>query len=58
MTWDSSTIKALRAQLNVTQEGLARLLNVTVSTVNRWEKSHASPSRLVAERLQALADKQ
>lgn len=53
-TWTPAAIKALRSQLGLTQERLARLLNVTVSTVNRWEKEHASPSTLAAEKLDAL----
>jgi DNA-binding transcriptional regulator YiaG len=39
-------IRRLRHRLHLTQEELARELDITVSTVNRWEQGHAKPSKL------------
>lgn len=39
-------IKNIRKQKNFTQEQLTRELNVSFSTINRWENSHAVPSKL------------
>ena len=44
-------LKAIRAQLNITQEQLARELNISFSTINRWENGHTSPSKLAKMRL-------
>ena len=49
----------LRDALGLTQEGLARELGVTVSTVFRWEKGRSRPSGLALraiERLRAQAE--
>lgn len=54
MTWDANTIKCLRQSLGLSQEQFARKLEVTVSTVNRWERDHAKPSRLASLRLEAM----
>lgn len=37
-------IRALRHDLNLTQEQFAHQLGVTFPTVNRWENGHANPS--------------
>jgi len=50
-----SDVRAFRQQLNMTQEQFAHELSVTVSTVNRWENSHASPSRLARRAIEELA---
>ncbi len=39
-------IKAIRKKLNITQEQLARELNISFSTINRWENGHTTPSKL------------
>ena len=44
-------LKSVRKELNLTQEQLARDLNVSFSTLNRWENNHAKPSRLARMRL-------
>lgn len=44
-------IKQVREQLNITQEQLARELNISFSTINRWENGHTSPSKLAKMRL-------
>lgn len=44
-------LKSIRKELKLTQEQLARDLNVSFSTLNRWENSHTIPSRLARMRL-------
>ena len=50
----SAVLLLIRKQLSMTQEQLARELNVSFSTVNRWEKGHTTPSRLARERIAAF----
>ncbi|MGI6751557.1 MAG: helix-turn-helix domain-containing protein [Anaerovoracaceae bacterium] len=50
MTFDE-ILKSIRNELNITQEQLARDLNVSFSTLNRWENGHNTPSRLARMRL-------
>ncbi len=47
-------IVRLRVKLNMTQEELAKMLNVSLSTVNRWEKGHFVPTTLVKIKLEDL----
>lgn len=44
-------LKAIRKELNISQEQLARDLNVSYTTINRWENARRSPSRLARMRL-------
>lgn len=39
-------LKSARAELNITQEQFARELNISFSTLSRWENGHNTPSRL------------
>ena len=39
-------IKIVRGQLSMSQGQLAKALNVSFSTVNRWENEKAEPSNL------------
>jgi DNA-binding transcriptional regulator YiaG len=48
-------IRAWRRRVGLTQEGLAQALNVTFSTVSRWENGHVQPSKLAWRALQQLA---
>jgi putative transcriptional regulator len=48
-------IRAWRRRVGLTQEGLAQALNVTFSTVSRWENGHVLPSKLAWRALQQLA---
>lgn len=48
-------IREWRRRLGLTQEALAQALNVTFSTVSRWENGHVLPSRLAWRALQQLA---
>jgi transcriptional regulator with XRE-family HTH domain len=47
----NEVIKKIRQELNITQEQLARDLDVSFSTLNRWENNHNIPSRLARRRL-------
>jgi DNA-binding transcriptional regulator YiaG len=51
----AQVIRAWRRRVGLTQEGLAQALNVTFSTVSRWENGHVQPSKLAWRALQQLA---
>jgi len=51
----SNAVRALRQKLRMTQEEFAHEIAVTVSTVNRWENSHAEPSKLAWKAIHELA---
>ena len=38
-------ILALRAKLDISQEEMAKYLNVVFATINRWENGRAIPSK-------------
>ena len=42
----SEIIKHIRQELRITQEELAHELNVSFSTVNRWENGHRNHAKL------------
>jgi DNA-binding transcriptional regulator YiaG len=48
-------VRSLRQRLRMTQQGFAHAIGVTVSTVNRWEKGHAAPSKLAWNAVRDLA---
>jgi len=50
-----ATLRAIRAQLNLTQEQLAERLGVSFATVNRWEAGANTPQRAAREVIAALA---
>ena len=39
-------IRGIRLQLNMTQEQLARELNISFSTINRWENGHTTSQQV------------
>lgn len=43
MTW-AERIKISREKLLLTQEELAKEINVSFATINRWENAHNEPS--------------
>lgn len=47
-------VKAIREQLDISQEDLARALGVSFATVNRWENGQAMPSKLAKAQLDAF----
>jgi DNA-binding transcriptional regulator YiaG len=44
-------LKSIRKELNISQEQFARDLNVSFTTLNRWENSRTTPSRLAKMRI-------
>ena len=48
-------IYELRQRLAITQEKFSQLVGVTVSTVNRWENGHNTPSQLARQVMERLA---
>jgi transcriptional regulator with XRE-family HTH domain len=44
-------LKQIRKILSISQEQLARDLNVSYTTLNRWENNRTSPSRLAKMRV-------
>lgn len=45
----NSPIKKLREAAELSQEELARLMNVSVSAISRWERGLAEPTMTVAQ---------
>jgi DNA-binding transcriptional regulator YiaG len=54
---DIPAIKKLRANLKLTQEGFARELGVSVSTVQKWESGRARPRGLSLKALEEIGRK-
>lgn len=50
----SDAILKLRVKLNVSQAELAKILGVSLTSVNRWEKGKFAPTLLVKEKLKQL----
>ena len=44
-------VKEIRSKLNMSQEQLARELQVSFATVNRWENGKNNPSRMAKKAL-------
>jgi DNA-binding transcriptional regulator YiaG len=49
-------LKKLREWQSLSQEGVARLLGVSVRTVARWENGESSPSPLANQKLKQMID--
>ncbi|MFS0724083.1 helix-turn-helix transcriptional regulator [Paenibacillus sp. 1P07SE] len=52
----SNIVKQIREELEISQEQLARELNISFSTINRWENNKSTPSRLAKDRLWAFCE--
>jgi len=50
-------VKEVRKQLSLSQEALARELGVSYTTINRWEKGVAKPSRLAEAQFVSFFEK-
>jgi DNA-binding transcriptional regulator YiaG len=50
----SARLAELRSWLELSQEGMARLMSCSFASVNRWEKGHSSPTGTVLEVYRAL----
>ena len=42
----SNFVKFVRKELKLSQQDLAKALNVNFTTINRWENGHVMPSNL------------
>ena len=51
----AATLRAIRAELDLTQEQLAERLGVSFATVNRWEGGTTMPQKAARETISALA---
>jgi putative transcriptional regulator len=51
------TVKSVRNALNISQEGLARELGISFSTVNRWENGKTKPIKGVMVEFNAFCSK-
>src|ERR1017187_6489510 len=52
----SESIRALRTQLNLSQEQLASRLNISFATVNRWESGKVKPQQAQLVAVQKLME--
>lgn len=52
----AGTIEFIRSSLNLSQEDLARILNVSVRTIVRWEREGDQPPSLEKERLELILE--
>lgn len=44
-------LKEIRKEMNISQEQFAHELNVSFTTLNRWENNRSAPSRLAKLRI-------
>lgn len=51
------TVKSVRKALNISQEGLARELGISFSTVNRWENGRTVPVGPVRDKFTAFCER-
>jgi type I restriction enzyme M protein len=51
----SRTLRAIRSELDLTQEELGARLGVSFATVNRWEGGASKPQKAAHDRIRALA---
>lgn len=52
-----TSIKDLRTNMFLTQSEFAKLLNVSFSTINRWENGHCEPTMKAKRKLNKLFQK-
>lgn len=50
----ASAIKELRKKMNLSQQGMAQLLGVSFSSVNRWENKAHEPTLKIKRKLRSL----
>lgn len=52
--FELTDVKAIRAQLNVTQDEMARVLGASVDTIKSWETGRRNPTGLAAKVLATI----
>ena len=55
-SYEVADVKAIRAQLNVSQVEFAAVLGTSANTVKSWEKRHRNPTGLAAKVLATIRD--
>ena len=50
----ADAILKLRVKLNLSQQEMAKLLNVSFPSISRWENGHNKPTKLVKVRIVEL----
>lgn len=50
----SKKVKEIRKKLIISQEELAKILDVSFATVNRWENGHCEPSIQAMRKLKQI----
>lgn len=50
----ASAIKELRSKMNLSQQGMAQLLGVSFSSINRWENAVHEPTLKIKRKLRSL----
>ena len=50
-------IKAIRSELGLSQEALARELGISAATVNRWENGRNKPGQMATKLLELMLEK-
>ena len=53
----ADAILKLRVKLNLSQQEMAKLLNVSFPSISRWENGHNDPTKLVKVRIIELLKK-
>lgn len=53
----STKIRLVREKLNISQEDLARALNVSFATINRWENAKTKPIKMAQAAFDAFCEK-
>lgn len=52
-----ATVKMVREKMNMSQEDLARALNVSFATINRWENGKTHPNKLTKQVFVSFCEK-
>ncbi|WP_308813607.1 NadS family protein, partial [Serratia marcescens] len=52
--YDIADVKAIRAQLNISQSEMAKVLGTSVDTIKSWETKRRNPTGLAAKVLAAI----
>lgn len=52
--FELTDVKAIRAQLNVTQDEMAKVLGTSVDTIKSWETGRRNPTGLAAKVLATI----
>ena len=50
-------VKLVRERLKISQEELARALNVSYATINRWENAKTTPNKMAQDVFYAFCEK-